>query len=324
VMKTAVLIALLCAYTHADVVAKSTLRDGERPRSPGARFAIALAPPKLAAEKHLGRLFNVDIGKAFNVDQIEKSFNVDSIAKAVDTTLAGFGLALSLGVLGGVLEPRLGVRLFVPPMMASSIIFFAGSTPPDPKGFLLGTLCASTAGTAIFKALAPRMPIPYVQGAAAGTLLMWYKATGCIFPSAAVLAGLIAAADVTWCSAEWCAVAPNFPGSYVVFPWLAGHAFIYGSAFAMSKVRSTARVAITKTKLRSLSSMTDAQLKEIFNKFDTSGDGALDATEMRLALRVAVGADLPMSECEKIVQAADCDGNGLVEFSEFVAICKQL
>ena len=140
-------------------------------------------------------------------------------------------------------------------MMASSIIFFAGSSPPNPKGFILGTLCSATAGTAIVRGLGPHLPHAAVQGVAAGALLMWYKATACIFPSAAVLAGLICAPDVG------CLIGPAATVNYVLFPWLTGHAFIYTSAMAVSKVRSSTRVAITKTKLRSLKDMSDVQLK---------------------------------------------------------------
>ena len=63
--------------------------------------------------------------------------------KAADTALAGLGLFGSIALLGA-LEPIFDVKLFVPPMMASGIIFFAGPTPPDPRGFLSGTLCSAT------------------------------------------------------------------------------------------------------------------------------------------------------------------------------------
>jgi hypothetical protein len=148
------------------------------------------------------------------------------------------------------------VQLFVPPMMASSIIFFAGTSPPNPKGFILATLCSATVGTAILRTLGPHVPNAAAQGAAAGALLMWYKATACIFPSAAVLAGLICAPDMG------CLIGPTSHLKYLVFPWLSGHVFIYASAMAVSQVRGSARVAITKTKLRSLKSASQKELKE--------------------------------------------------------------
>ena len=73
-----------------------------------------------------------------------------------------------------------------------------------------------------------------------------------------------------------------------------------------------------------MASPSDDEIAAVFKAFDTSGDGALDATELRLALRVAIGADLPLEKCEAIVHAADQDGNGLIEFKEFAAVCKRL
>ena len=43
----------------------------------------------------------------------------------------------------------------------------------------------------------------------------------------------------------------------------------------------------------------------------------------QVALRVALGEDLPMSDCEALINLADTDGTGTVEFHEFHAICKQ-
>ena len=45
--------------------------------------------------------------------------------------------------------------------------------------------------------------------------------------------------------------------------------------------------------------------------------------EHYVALRVAVGVDLPLSDCEQLVALADTDGTGMVEFDEFRAICRQ-
>ena len=73
--------------------------------------------------------------------------------KAADTALAGLGLFGAIALLGA-LEPVFDVKLFVPPMMASGIIFFAGPTPPDPRGFLSGTLCSATLSA--FLLCAPR------------------------------------------------------------------------------------------------------------------------------------------------------------------------
>ena len=65
------------------------------------------------------------------------------VPKVTDALLAGAGLAGTMALMGA-LEPKLGLKLFVPPMMASGIIFFSPATPPSPKGVLSGTVgCAS-------------------------------------------------------------------------------------------------------------------------------------------------------------------------------------
>ena len=68
---------------------------------------------------------------------------------------------------------------------------------------------------------------------------------------------------------------------------------------------------------------TDGELRAIFDKFETSGDGTLDAAELKVAMRVAVGVDLAVAECEELVAVADTNGTGTVELFEFIAICRQ-
>ena len=45
--------------------------------------------------------------------------------------------------------------------------------------------------------------------------------------------------------------------------------------------------------------------------------GFLDSVELKLALRVALGADLPLRECGKIIESVDADGNGTIDWPEF-------
>ena len=247
--------------------------------------------------------------------------------KMVDTVLAGLGLWGGCTALG-LLEPLTGLRLFAPPMMASGIIFFAGPQPPHPKGFLSGTLCSATLSLVTLTALTPVLPPVAAQGAAAGVLLMWYKCTGAIFPPAAVLAGALATASVSAASATF-SIGRSL--SFLAFPWLAGHAFLYGCAIGTSEVRLRARVFMTKRKLRQrptkngllLENMDDAALRAVFERFDTSGDGVLDADELKVGLRVALGVEVTQPEAAELVAAADKDGTGNVDFDEFVAICRE-
>jgi len=224
--------------------------------------------------------------------------------------LAGAGLAGSFALIGA-LEAKIGVKLFVPPMMASGIIFFSPATPPSPKGFLSGTLGCASVCASVFTLLTGMAGVSpaAAHGAAAGALLMWYKATNCVFPPAAVLCVLMSGVTTS-------------PLGFVARTWLAGHACLYASAFGVSTIRSQARIALSKQSLIQLGGLSNEELKTIFGQFDLSKDGSLDANELKCALRVALGADLSLKECQTLIASADKDGNGVVDFGEFKGICK--
>ena len=241
--------------------------------------------------------------------------------KAIDTALAGLGLWGGCSVLG-LLEPIVGLPLFAPAMMASGIIFFAGSEPPHPKGFLSGTVCSATISLGVLHGLSTVFPPVVAQGGTAAALLMWYKTFGAIFPPAAVLAGALAAAMGS--AGASCATSSIRASlRYLAFPWLIGHAWLYACASGMSAVRSHARVLMTTRELAALGDQTDDALRAIFLKFDTNHSGDLDAGELKVALRVALGMDLALSDCEQLIAVADRDGDGNIDFGEFVMICRQ-
>merc|ERR1712146_585626 len=106
---------------------------------------------------------------------------------------------------------------------------------------------------------------------------------------------------------------------YLVFPWFAGHAWLYSCAYAMSGVRSQARVAMTKIDMHVLGEQSDQALRIVFKKFDTSGDGALDVHELKVALRVALGLDISLDDCDQLARAADRNGTMTVDFDGFKA-----
>jgi len=89
----------------------------------------------------------------------------------------------------------------------------------------------------------------------------------------------------------------------------------------MAEVRRYVRVEFSKQRLASFKDHTDEQLQDVFEKFDTSGDGALDASELKIALRIVLGLDLTIDDCEHLVGHADRDGTGTVDFDEFKIIC---
>ena len=66
----------------------------------------------------------------------------------------------------------------------------------------------------------------------------------------------------------------------------------------------------------------EARLREIFERFDSSGDGRLDHLELKLAIRLTAGDEVPLADCERIVRALDTDGNGALDMGEFEAAIK--
>mmetsp|Transcript_70899 Transcript_70899/g.140646 ORF Transcript_70899/g.140646 Transcript_70899/m.140646 type:complete len:325 (-) Transcript_70899:90-1064(-) len=245
----------------------------------------------------------------------------DQRLKALDAVLAGIGLFGGCSILGRM-EQLLGLKLFAPPMMASGLIFFVGPTPPHPQGFLSGTLCSATVSFGTLRLLSPLLQPVAAQGAAAASLLIWFKATSAIFPPAAVLAGALASASLATARPSATAALEGMV-RYLCFPWLAGHAWLYVCAYAMADLRRHVRVEMSKERLNSFADHTDEELLRVFEKFDTSGDGFLDPEELKIALRVALSVDLTISDCESLVGEADRDGNGVVDFEEFKIICRE-
>jgi len=227
----------------------------------------------------------------------------------MDAVLAGLGLASSFALMGA-LEKPLGLKLFAPPMMASGIIFFSPVAPPNLKGFLSGTVGCATLSATVLALVSRSMLSPVAaQGAAAGALLVWYKISNSIFPPAAVVCVMMSGADS--------------PLGWLASPWLAGHACLYAGAKCTSKVRAQARYMLThKRAIRNFGGLPNSELKKIFRQFDLSRDGSLDAAELCCALRVAVGADLTAKDCQSLINMVDRNGDGTLDFDEFLGICR--
>merc|ERR1711912_229729 len=66
--------------------------------------------------------------------------------------------------------------------------------------------------------------------------------------------------------------------------------------------------------------LTDEQLDEIreaFSLFDSDASGMIDVRELKSAIR-ALGLEVKNEELKKMVTDIDNDGNGTIEFSEFL------
>ena len=107
--------------------------------------------------------------------------------QVLDSSVAAAGLATSISTLC-LLQNIVGFKLFVPPMMASAVIFFTAPKPPPLNGFLVGTLAGVTVCDATFETL----PDEIKYGIAGGVLLLFYKFTNSIFPPAVIIPVLIA------------------------------------------------------------------------------------------------------------------------------------
>eukprot|EP00657_Telonema_sp_P-1_P012950 TRINITY_DN9887_c0_g1_i1.p1 TRINITY_DN9887_c0_g1~~TRINITY_DN9887_c0_g1_i1.p1 ORF type:complete len:161 (+),score=73.47 TRINITY_DN9887_c0_g1_i1:63-545(+) len=69
--------------------------------------------------------------------------------------------------------------------------------------------------------------------------------------------------------------------------------------------------------IMSLSEDQKKECKEAFDLFDSDGSGAIDATELKVAM-MALGFEPTEDEIDKMVKDIDADGNSTVEFGEFL------
>merc|ERR1712205_139127 len=68
--------------------------------------------------------------------------------------------------------------------------------------------------------------------------------------------------------------------------------------------------------------LTEEQIEEIreaFNLFDADNSGAIDVRELKAAMR-ALGFEIKNEELKKMVSDIDNDGNGTIEFQEFLGM----
>ena len=60
-------------------------------------------------------------------------------------------------------------------------------------------------------------------------------------------------------------------------------------------------------------------IRSIFQSWDTSGDGIITVSELRQSLSAA-GHDFRLKEVQEIVKTADRDGDGRIDFEEFLGM----
>ncbi|XP_073278451.1 calmodulin-like protein 30 [Primulina huaijiensis] len=65
------------------------------------------------------------------------------------------------------------------------------------------------------------------------------------------------------------------------------------------------------------------ELKQVFNKFDTNKDGKISPEEYKAILKALGKKNLLSREVQKIFEVTDLDGDGYIDFDEFVEVQKK-
>jgi hypothetical protein len=238
---------------------------------------------------------------------------------AAVSVVAGIGL---LHWLEG--EGMLNIKLYEPRMLGSIVIFCGNPAPPSPRSFLVCTACAFVAGIVLHWSMTGATDTG--NALAVGFNVLLSKLTNHSFSPAVGLAAFVA-------TKQW--QHSLDPVTHLVTPWLSGHCVMYIFALVMSVPRKHLRVRLAMREWLAMEGelvgegigaispakrgdATTERLKELFMRCDSSGDGRVDATEFRVAYRLLSGDDLPISDCEDIIRAFDFNGNGTIEFSEFI------
>uniref|UniRef100_A0A8C5EWK4 Calcium-binding protein 5-like n=1 Tax=Gouania willdenowi TaxID=441366 RepID=A0A8C5EWK4_GOUWI len=65
------------------------------------------------------------------------------------------------------------------------------------------------------------------------------------------------------------------------------------------------------------------ELKDAFKEFDIDGDGSITSAELKHAMQKLLGEHTSKHEIEAVVKEADNNGDGTVDFEEFVKMMSQ-
>ena len=72
-------------------------------------------------------------------------------------------------------------------------------------------------------------------------------------------------------------------------------------------------------KPREISEEQKQEIKEAFDLFDTHNSGAIDAKELKVAMR-ALGFEPKKEEVQKMISDVDTDGSGQIHYEDFVKL----
>ena len=254
------------------------------------------------------------------------------LPRIVDAIFAALTTIVSISLVVG-LDSMIQFKLFDGKMMSSAVVFCTNPTPPSPHAFIVCSSASFCAGVALH--FLGTMGLP-PDAVAVGIHVLFAKLSGCNFSSAVGLTAFVGKgwSDDSWAQPLHFLVATWLLGHALLFAlahvaavprrrarlyltrrqWkaLMTDAVVAG-ADATGGGRSTtvadadaadADAATTRPRagIRSTSERRE-RLRELFARYDTSGDGRIDATEFRVTLRALAGVDVPLADCEATVRA---------------------
>jgi hypothetical protein len=237
--------------------------------------------------------------------------------KFVDSVLAGGALAAtsSLLHLTDILLGDYAPPFFCVPLLPSGLLFFAGPVPPPAKAFFLCTIIAWISGYLIY--LSGPEDNGFKACLVAGVLLKLFKTSNNFFVPTVGLAATLLSDPTKYLSSPLGAL------KFLFCPWLLGHALLYAAAHGAAIMRKRVRMQIKKREFKArFANLGDAELRRVFLRYDTSGDGFLQAGELKYAWQAATGEPMTEEDAEDLVKSIDADGNGEIDVDEFIALVR--
>ena len=87
--------------------------------------------------------------------------------------------------------------------------------------------------------------------------------------------------------------------------------------------RRRVRVMLSKSRFQaSFAKLSNDALRDVFRRYDTSGDGFLQAGELKFAWQAVTGEEMGESDADALVKSIDTDGNGEIDVDEFIALVR--
>ena len=247
--------------------------------------------------------------------------------KAVDAAVAGLSLTLCALLLRGIDVATEAVGLhplpvFAVPILPSSLLFFAGPTPPPARGFLLCTIFAWAAALGInYVDFHDDFDEPTAAALVVGVLLALFKATNNFFvPTVGLVAALVVdptrGLEDPVAALQASSRRRGSPATRSCTPSRTARRAAGGGCARRSRSRASRpssppppTPATTRCAPRSRAST-------------RAGDGFLQPGELKYAWKAATGEVMSDDDADAMVRSIDADGNGEIDVDEFIALVR--